>query len=101
QWRQKMDNFICCARDDVFFGHCFESVSDGLQDAIRADAVWTVAILDSTQTLAFQDGCEREEARKHDDNGRHREEGRGERLPSCWRKPNQPMLQCNKNLVRA
>ena len=85
--RQKMHNVISSGRYQVFFRERFQRVCQGLHHAEDAHPVGTVAVLHSAQAFAFEHRGQREQHRKHKQDG-----GDGEQDRNC-------RLQCGRGIA--
>ena len=96
---RKCTTWSARARDDVLFGEGLEPVGDRLEEAIRADAVWAVAVLDPPKAFALQESREGKERREDDHDGGGGKERGKDGLALVGQQTNQPVLRSDKNLV--
>jgi hypothetical protein len=68
--REKMYNLVRSTRYQVFLGQCLDPVRGRLQQTERPDAIWSVAILNAPQPLAFEPGGDCKQGGEHDDDRR-------------------------------
>src|SRR6202040_1774709 len=81
--REEVDDVIGRERDDVFLGEGLDAVGDGLKEAGGAGAIRAVAVLDTAEAFALEDGGDGEEEREGDEDGDDGEDCGGQWLSDC------------------
>ncbi len=99
QRRQEVHNLVRRMRHNIFLGQRLNSIGERLKKTERPHAIWAVTILNPPQSLALEDGRNREQRCKHYKDGDDREQRRQDWLKSGRRMTHDPLLQNHKELI--
>ena len=94
-----MHNCISARRNDVFLRQRFDAIGHRLKNAVRANAIGPETVLDTSDTLAFENSCDGKQCRIEPDNAGNANDDSDRSLPALRQITNQPMLQQYKDLI--